>query len=331
MGVCNDVEEIVKRRVGRVLMCSVATASYFGFVNGAAQATVLSLTPEGAYAVEAPLADKDSGEADAATSGREAISAPTHGLNSKDAVPRTPAFNGSDFNSPFADGQVSRSVSSSEIANSMDAAGGGQVQRPLVATINLSASAVLDPSTLDMLITPNLREYPKLDRHIVQAVVAIESGGRVDAVSLKGAQGLMQLMPDTARRLGVQNAFDPAENIRGGMSELARLIDIYDDLSLALAAYNAGEGAVDEHKGIPPYAETQAYVVRILQHMNRSRSAEVKALRSGDFANLEMLGLARKYLAQGAAEGELGRKDPIHVEGIGPSGPIMVDISVISP
>jgi len=102
---------------------------------------------------------------------------------------------------------------------------------------------------------------------LVRAVVQVESGFNPYARSPKGALGLMQLMPATAREFGVANAFDAAENVRGGVAYLRRLLDRYgDDEQLALAAYNAGPGAVDRYgENVPPYRETQNYVTRIKQ------------------------------------------------------------------
>ena len=98
----------------------------------------------------------------------------------------------------------------------------------------------------------------------MHAVIRQESGYDPFAVSVKGAKGLMQLMPETARQLGVKDVFDPAENVRGGVELLRELIDRYDgDRRLALAAYNAGEGAVERYGGVPPYPETRDYVSRI--------------------------------------------------------------------
>jgi soluble lytic murein transglycosylase-like protein len=98
----------------------------------------------------------------------------------------------------------------------------------------------------------------------VLRIIEAESGGDPNAVSPKGAMGLMQLMPDTARALGVQNPFDPVQNIEGGVRYLRHLMDRFGDLRLALAAYNAGPGNVERYGGVPPFPETQRYLRRIL-------------------------------------------------------------------
>ena len=105
----------------------------------------------------------------------------------------------------------------------------------------------------------------RVDAALVKAVIRAESDFVAHAVSPKGAQGLMQLMPATARRRGVWRAFEPRQNVEGGVTHLRYLLDRYNgDLRLALAAYNAGEGAVDSHGGVPPYRETQEYLTRVL-------------------------------------------------------------------
>ena len=114
-----------------------------------------------------------------------------------------------------------------------------------------------------------------LDPDLVQAVVAVESGFRPDAVSPKGAQGLMQLMPRTARALGVKDSFDPADNLDGGARHLRALVTRYGgDVKRALAAYNAGEGAVARHGGVPPYPETLAYVRKVLKRAEADAASE---------------------------------------------------------
>ncbi len=113
-----------------------------------------------------------------------------------------------------------------------------------------------------------------IEAALVHAVIAVESGYDSKAVSPRGARGLMQLMPDTARRYGVDDAFDPDSNVRGGTRYLADLMKLFDnDVRLALAAYNAGEGAVHRHGGrIPPYAETVGYVSRVVAAYDKLRS-----------------------------------------------------------
>ena len=111
-----------------------------------------------------------------------------------------------------------------------------------------------------------------VEEAIVRAIMHAESAFNPNALSRAGAQGLMQLMPATAQRFGVVNAYDPGQNIRGGVEYLSWLLKRFNgDLTLAAAGYNAGEGAVDRHKGVPPYSETQRYVVRVAQLAERYR------------------------------------------------------------
>lgn len=114
---------------------------------------------------------------------------------------------------------------------------------------------------------PLIRDYAKqygVDPDLVSAIIRVESNFDPRAVSVKDCKGLMQLHPDTARRYGVSDVFDPAENIEGGVKYLSHLTDSFDrNLDLILAAYNAGENAVRRHDGIPPYAETRDYVTRV--------------------------------------------------------------------
>jgi soluble lytic murein transglycosylase-like protein len=113
-----------------------------------------------------------------------------------------------------------------------------------------------------------------VEEAIVRAIIHAESAYRANAVSRAGAQGLMQLIPATARRFGVADSFNPGQNIAGGVQYLAFLLKRYNsNLTLAAAAYNAGEGAVDRNGGVPPYAETQRYVQRVGQLADRYRTA----------------------------------------------------------
>jgi soluble lytic murein transglycosylase-like protein len=113
-----------------------------------------------------------------------------------------------------------------------------------------------------------------IDADLLASIVFAESAGNPHAVSRAGAQGLMQLMPTTAFTLGVHNSFAPEENISGGTAYLDQLLTRYhDDIRLAVAAYNAGPAAVDRYRGIPPYAETRAYVARVVREFNRRKRA----------------------------------------------------------
>lgn len=115
----------------------------------------------------------------------------------------------------------------------------------------------------------HINKYAKkhnVDTNLIKSVITAESCFKRKALSSAGAQGLMQLIPDTAERFGVTNSYDPKQNIRGGVKYLKFLLDRYKgDLKKAIAAYNAGEGAVDRYKGIPPFKETKQYVKNVLK------------------------------------------------------------------
>ena len=134
-----------------------------------------------------------------------------------------------------------------------------------------TARGLAKPSKFNDLINRMAARY-HLDRHLVHAVIRAESAYNPEAVSRAGAVGLMQLMPATAERFGVKNRRDPADNLRGGMLYLRHLMLLFDDVTLALAAYNAGEGAVSRYGNkIPPYKETQTYVRRVLSFYRQNR------------------------------------------------------------
>jgi len=118
----------------------------------------------------------------------------------------------------------------------------------------------------------------RLDPDLVNSVIKAESGFNARAVSPKGAQGLMQLMPGTASQLGVHNAFDPQANVEGGTKYLRELLERYNfDMVKALAAYNAGPQRVEQFGGVPPFYETRAYVARVVKDFNKKKIAQEKA------------------------------------------------------
>ena len=116
----------------------------------------------------------------------------------------------------------------------------------------------------DKIINKYARRY-RIDSDLVKAIITVESCFKIKALSNKGAQGLMQLIPDTAKRFGVRNSYNPDQNIHAGIKYLKFLIKRFNgNLKKVIAAYNAGEGKVDKHKGVPPYKETRRYVKNVL-------------------------------------------------------------------
>lgn len=157
---------------------------------------------------------------------------------------------------------------------------------PPVAGPASAPSAVPDPAPAVALTPADLSEMlaqagqrHNLDVDLLASVVHAESGGNPRAVSRAGARGLMQLMPATAASLGVQNSFQPVQNVGGGSAYLDQLLTRYgNNLALALSAYNAGPEAVDRCHGIPPYPETRVYVARVIHEFNRRVMAREAAL-----------------------------------------------------
>lgn len=152
---------------------------------------------------------------------------------------------------------------------------------PIASSLPKAPLPELGPTAAEMkemLASAGQRHH--IDADMLASVVAAESGGHVRAVSRTGARGLMQLMPGTAANFGVTDAFVAKQNIAGGTAYLDQLLTRYhDNIALALAAYNAGPGAVDRWHGIPPYRETQAYVVRVIREFNRRKQIELLASR----------------------------------------------------
>lgn len=144
----------------------------------------------------------------------------------------------------------------------------------------IQSNAPLTPADLHEMLAAAGHEH-NLDVDLLASVVKAESGGNARAVSRAGARGLMQLMPSTASKLGVDDTFEPGQNVRGGSVYLDSLLTRYhDNLALALAAYNAGPAAVDKYHGIPPYRETRLYVARVIHEFNRRvRAREASSRR----------------------------------------------------
>lgn len=138
----------------------------------------------------------------------------------------------------------------------------GEDEGPLQASTQLQTNSRYEP------IIVQVAARHGIDPTLVRAVIQVESNYESRARSVKGAKGLMQLMPETARRYGLANPYDPAGNIDAGIRHLKSLLDRFP-LTLALAAYNAGAAAVERFGGVPPYAETRSYVARILQLVGR--------------------------------------------------------------
>lgn len=141
-----------------------------------------------------------------------------------------------------------------------------------------TAPSTVNRSYEELILAASGRHNVNAD--LIRAVIKAESDFRSNARSHKGAMGLMQLMPETARLHNVADAYDPGENVEGGVRHLKMLLERYQgDLQLSLAAYNAGSSAVEKHGGIPPFAETQEYVRRVLRFYDFYRGSGLQAVQ----------------------------------------------------
>ena len=143
---------------------------------------------------------------------------------------------------------------------------------PAAAPVPSDAPAMVPPAQIDQLVSQNAGRWG-VDPALVKAIIANESGFNANATSKTGAQGLMQLMPGKAAGLGVTDSYDPGQNVFGGTRYIRGLLDrFHGDMRLAIAAYNAGPGAVEKYNGVPPYAETQNYVQNVLSSYDKYRA-----------------------------------------------------------
>jgi soluble lytic murein transglycosylase-like protein len=177
---------------------------------------------------------------------------------------------------------VGKGTAPADDSNYLEVAADSVVRVETLPDVPEAAAAVKLPSSVAMIAVPTKEEMHQMlahagaahniDEDLLASVVRAESGGQVRAVSRAGARGLMQLMPGTANAMGVDDAFKPDQNIAGGTAYLdALLVRYHDNVALALAAYNAGPGAVDKYHGVPPYRETREYVARVIREFNRRK------------------------------------------------------------
>jgi Transglycosylase SLT domain len=173
----------------------------------------------------------------------------------------------------------------------LEVAADSVVRVETVVEVPEAVASVKMPSPVTIMTAPTKEEMHEMladagakhniDADLLASVVRAESGGQVRVVSRAGARGLMQLMPGTANAMGVDDAFKPEQNISGGTAYLDSLLTRYhDNVALALAAYNAGPGAVDKYHGVPPYRETREYVARVIREFNRRKQMAALAAQT---------------------------------------------------
>ncbi|MGA7922021.1 MAG: lytic transglycosylase domain-containing protein [Candidatus Acidiferrales bacterium] len=178
----------------------------------------------------------------------------------------------------FVNGDSPKPVRRSTISPSNSASKAARTPTAAIPGEDTAATLAAMDGRLDRIVRDSAARH-QVDPALVKAVINTESGWNTHAVSNKGAVGLMQLIPGTAQRFGVGNLFDPAQNVEGGTTYLKSLLDRYDgDLNKSLAAYNAGEGAVDRSGGVPAYRETQNYVRKVTDQYFRPGSGRNSSL-----------------------------------------------------
>jgi len=175
-------------------------------------------------------------------------------------------------------GEITRLYLGSDVASSYVDVASAQIEsfEPAPDDIVSPGTAAASPHDLQTIIG-QASERSRIDADFIASVIRAESANNPRAVSRKGAQGLMQLMPQTASSLGVKDSFDPAANVDGGVRYLRELLlQCNGDAAKALAAYNAGPQRVLQYHGVPPYYETHAYVARVIKDYNRKKIAQIK-------------------------------------------------------
>ncbi len=174
----------------------------------------------------------------------------------------------------------------------IDPRSGQQVKTIKLATVTIASremkpqAAAVSDSNMKGYVEEAAQKYD-VSPALIDSVIQVESNYNPLAISPKGAEGLMQLMPATARRFGVQNTFDPRDNIHGGVKYLKFLQETFKDDRLAIAAYNAGEGAVSKYNNVPPYPETQNYVEQVGKRYGKAKAAQAKAKAVSEQAKIE--------------------------------------------
>src|ERR1700691_4871277 len=183
----------------------------------------------------------------------------------------------------------------------------GKLVRSLVAAPKTAAPGASEGAAPDIhgLVAEAAKNFD-VNPPLVDSVIEVESNYNPFAVSPKGAQGLMQLMPSTAQRFGVKNSFDPKQNIEAGVRYLKFLQDTFQDDRLAIAAYNAGEKAVAKYKDVPPYAETVSYVAKVGKKYGQAKRAAV----NGNETKREVKNAEEPTPAEGSPRHILAYVDP---------------------
>jgi len=182
-----------------------------------------------------------------------------------------------DINSKIEEEKIEEAIADELIKNSNLNNGAKELLAEKLEATKLKSKIDLSAQSADVeeIIETYANKY-NIDSNFIKAIIKQESGFNVNATSKKGAMGLMQLMPQTAKSLGVFDAYNPYQNIEGGVKHLKNLLDKYDNnKELALAAYNAGSGAVQRYGGIPPYKETQNYVNSIMSTYDKMIGVEL--------------------------------------------------------